>query len=56
MPQNLIKVLKDYSKKKEMIPMEYVKVYAFQMLKAINYLHMRDICHRDIKPQNFLID
>jgi glycogen synthase kinase 3 beta len=33
-----------------------VKVYAFQMFKAINYLSALSVAHRDIKPHNILID
>lgn len=55
-PDNLIKVMKEYAKKKEVIPMIMVKLYAFQMVKAMNYIHIKSICHRDLKPQNFLIE
>ena len=33
-----------------------IKLYSFQMLKCIGYLHSLGICHRDIKPHNILID
>ena len=28
--------------------------YMKKMLRAINHLHIKNICHRDLKPQNFL--
>ena len=33
-----------------------LKLFSYQMLKCIGYLHSLSICHRDIKPQNILID
>ena len=33
-----------------------LKIYSYQMLKCIGYLSSLGICHRDIKPQNILID
>ena len=37
-------------------PSSLLKVYSYQMLKSIGYLHSIGICHSDIKPQNILID
>ena len=37
-------------------PSSLLKIYSYQMLKSIGYLHSIGICHRDIKPQNILID
>lgn len=38
------------------MPMQLVKVYGFQMCRAIAYIHALGVCHRDIKPQNLLVD
>ena len=39
-----------------MIPDLIVKLYSYQMLRSIAYIHAVGICHRDIKPRNVLVD
>ena len=48
-------ILKNLNEKTE-FPLILIKLYSFQMLKSIGYLHSLGICHRDIKPQNILIN
>ena len=55
-PDTGYKVTKTYVKNGQVMPLVLVKVYAFQLLRALAQMHAMDICHRDIKPQNLLID
>ena len=33
-----------------------IKLYMYQCLRSLAYIHSMGICHRDIKPQNLLLD
>lgn len=33
-----------------------MKLYSYQIFRALNYLTMLSISHRDMKPQNILVD
>jgi len=55
-PENLYRCSRSYSKVKQSMPMLEVKLYMYQCLRSLAYIHSMGICHRDIKPQNLLLD
>jgi glycogen synthase kinase 3 beta len=55
-PLTLSSLISQNRKKKTKFDNIILKLFSYQMLKCIGYLHSLGICHRDIKPQNILID
>jgi serine/threonine protein kinase len=37
------------------IPEEKIKIYIYQILKAVSYIHKRGYIHRDLKPENLVL-
>jgi len=52
----LYKYARQFSKQKKPIPVLQIQLYIYQLCRALAYIHSLGICHRDIKPQNLLID
>jgi len=54
--ETVYSVARSYSKAKQSLPILYVKLYIYQLGRALAHIHGLGICHRDIKPQNLLVD
>jgi len=52
----IYRVMKHYTKMKQQVPQVFVQLYTYQMCRGCAYMHVVGICHRDIKPQNVLVD
>jgi serine/threonine protein kinase len=55
-PDTVHRIGKHYSKSSQRVPSLYVKLYTYQMARALANIHKAGVCHRDVKPQNLLVD
>jgi len=56
LPDTIRSVALAFQKDRTRFPIEHVRVYLYQTLKALEYVHEKRICHRDLKPDNLLVD
>lgn len=55
-PDTVYRISKHYSKLNQRVPTLYVKLYMYQLCRALANIHSLGVCHRDIKPQNLLVN
>ncbi|XP_006345509.1 shaggy-related protein kinase epsilon-like [Solanum tuberosum] len=55
--ETVYRVSRHYSRVNHHMPIIYVQLYTYQICRALNYMHnVIGVCHRDIKPQNLLVN
>jgi glycogen synthase kinase 3 beta len=55
-PDTVYGIARRASKQKTALPLIDVKLYTYQLCRSLAHIHAQGICHRDIKPQNLLVD
>lgn len=55
-PETVYSISRRHHKHNTPLPLQYVKLYLYQLSRALAHIHAQGICHRDIKPQNLLVN
>lgn len=55
-PETIYQTIRAHARIHNTIPFMLTKMYSYQIFRAISYIHKLGICHRDIKPQNLLLN
>lgn len=53
LPQNLHQLMHDYRRR---LPIGYTRLFSYELARALAYIHSFKMCHRDIKPQNIMVN
>ncbi|KAL5989697.1 serine/threonine protein kinase [Asimina triloba] len=56
-PETVYRALRPFSEMNRGMPLFFAKLYTYQIFRALAYIHtVLGVCHRDVKPQNILVD
>ena len=55
-PETVYSISRRHQKHSMPLPLLFVKLYLYQLSRALAHIHALGICHRDIKPQNLLVN
>ncbi|EKE40305.1 protein kinase, putative [Entamoeba nuttalli P19] len=55
-PESLHQMLHDYAAEQLPIPLRHARLFTYQLCRGLSYIHSKGICHRDLKPQNILVN
>ena len=56
LPETIRSTALKHHKRAKRFHVDHIKAYLWQAFRALEYIHARRICHRDIKPDNLLCD
>lgn len=55
-PDTVYRISKNAAKRGQRLSVDEVRMYVYQICRSLHSIHQQGICHRDIKPQNLLVD